>query len=183
MVARHICDLGRYGEAAGEGPGIEIPIKLSQAELASWIGTCRETVDCALRRWRDRGIIATRYRTVIINDRQALARIAGVRITSRRPPRDSSSPRLILGELDLDQAKRRPQVGCGPGCRGSGRTGGWCGGPSLTGGRGADPPNPALKVPAVRVLAVVWVCHGPRTGRLLLAFCGFGHVRPLGPLG
>jgi hypothetical protein len=51
------------------------------------------------------------------------------------------------------------------------------------GGRGADPPNPALKVPAVRVLAVVWVCHGPRTGRLLLAFRGFGHVRPLGPLG
>src|SRR6266545_3307656 len=51
------------------------------------------------------------------------------------------------------------------------------------GGRGADPPNPALKVPAVRVLAVVWVCHGPRTGRLLLAFRGLGHVRPLGPLG
>ena len=54
---------------------------------------------------------------------------------------------------------------------------------ALIGGRGADPPNPALKVPAVRVLAVVWVCHGPRTGRLLLAFRGFGHVRPLGPLG
>jgi hypothetical protein len=29
----------------------------------------------------------------------------------------------------------------------------------------------------------VWACHGPRAGRLLLAFRGFGHVRPLGPLG
>jgi hypothetical protein len=56
-------------------------------------------------------------------------------------------------------------------------------GQPVDGGRGADPPNPALKVPAVRVLAVVWVCHGPRAGRLLLAFCGLGHVRPLGPLG
>jgi CRP-like cAMP-binding protein len=86
-LARLLCDLGRYGEASEAGPGIEIPIKLSQAELASWIGACRETVDRALRRWRDRGIISTKYRTVVINDRQALARIAGVQITPRRPPR------------------------------------------------------------------------------------------------
>jgi CRP-like cAMP-binding protein len=91
-LARLLCDLGRYGEAGETGPGIEIPVKLSQAELASWIGTCRETVDRALRRWRDRGIIATRYRTVVINDRQALARIAGVRIAPRRPPKVAAVP-------------------------------------------------------------------------------------------
>jgi hypothetical protein len=30
------------------------PVQLSHPDLADWIGTCRETVDRALHRWRDR---------------------------------------------------------------------------------------------------------------------------------
>jgi DNA-binding transcriptional regulator LsrR (DeoR family) len=32
-------------------------LQLSQAELASWIGVSRETVERVLRDWRERGII------------------------------------------------------------------------------------------------------------------------------
>ena len=86
-LARLLCDLGRYGEPGGNGTeaGIQLPVRLSHTELAAWTGTCRETVDRALRRWRDRRIISTRYRTIIIHDRHALGRIAGIRISPRRP--------------------------------------------------------------------------------------------------
>jgi CRP/FNR family transcriptional regulator, cyclic AMP receptor protein len=86
-LARLLCDLERYGEPAGDGTDgtTKLPVRLSHAELAAWIGSCRETVDRALRRWRDRGLITTAYRTIVINDRQALSRIAGIRVPPRRP--------------------------------------------------------------------------------------------------
>lgn len=85
-LARLLCDLERYGVPAGNGPAgtTQLPVQLSHAELAAWIGSCRETVDRALHRWRDRGIISTKYRTIIIHDRQALGRIAGIRVPPRR---------------------------------------------------------------------------------------------------
>lgn len=83
-LARLLCDLERYGVADyGEVPGTQIPLQLSQAELASWIGSCRETVDRTLARWRSRGIISTRYRTIVVHDLETLARIAGTQIRRR----------------------------------------------------------------------------------------------------
>lgn len=86
-LAQLLCDLERYGEPEHDGAeaGIQLPVRLSHAELAAWIGACRETVDRALRRWRDRKIISTSYRTIVIHDRKSLGRIAGIRITPRRP--------------------------------------------------------------------------------------------------
>jgi CRP/FNR family transcriptional regulator, cyclic AMP receptor protein len=93
-LARLLCDLERYGEPAGNGPGggTTLPVPLSHSELAAWIGSCRETVDRALGRWRDRGIISTAYRTIVIHDRQALGRIAGIRVPSRRPLPGNPAP-------------------------------------------------------------------------------------------
>ena len=75
-LARLLCDLERHGDPARDLEGTEIPLKLSQAEFASWIGSCRETVDRTFARWRSRGIISTRYRRIVVHDLGALARIA-----------------------------------------------------------------------------------------------------------
>ena len=83
-LARLLCDLERHGTPDYNwGPGTQIPLSFSQAELASWIGSCRETVDRTLTRWRRRGIISTRYRTIIVHDLETLARIAGIQVTRR----------------------------------------------------------------------------------------------------
>lgn len=86
-LARLLCDLEGYGHPRDPGNGLvagtEIPIKLSQKEFASWIGASRETVDRALRSWRTRGIVSTRYRTVIVHDLESLARIAGITVRRR----------------------------------------------------------------------------------------------------
>jgi CRP/FNR family transcriptional regulator, cyclic AMP receptor protein len=82
-LARLLCDLERHGRPARRGNdvlGTRIPLNLTHAELAAWIGACRETVDRALGRWRHRGIISTRYRTIIILDLEKLARIANVQV-------------------------------------------------------------------------------------------------------
>lgn len=81
-LARLLCDLERHGMPDYNwGPGTQIPLSLSQAELASWIGSCRETVDRTFARWRQRGIISTRYRTIIVHDLEALAHIAGIHVS------------------------------------------------------------------------------------------------------
>jgi CRP/FNR family transcriptional regulator, cyclic AMP receptor protein len=85
-LARLLCDLERYGSPASTGEtGTRLPVQFSHDELAAWIGSCRSTVDRALSRWRDRGLITTTYRTITIHDRQALGRIAGIRVPPRRP--------------------------------------------------------------------------------------------------
>jgi CRP/FNR family transcriptional regulator, cyclic AMP receptor protein len=79
-VLSELHDLGRYG-IRGQGyalpRGSEIPVRLSQAELASWIGASRVTVDRALHRLRERGIISTSRRRIVILDLDALIRIRG----------------------------------------------------------------------------------------------------------
>ena len=65
-------------------PGVERSwLQLSQGELASWIGVSRETVERTLRDWRERGIIETGYRRIVVLRVDDLMRIAG----ARRPPR------------------------------------------------------------------------------------------------
>jgi hypothetical protein len=44
------------------------------------IGSCRETVDRTLARWRSRGIISTRTRRIVVHDLETLARIAGIQV-------------------------------------------------------------------------------------------------------
>jgi CRP/FNR family transcriptional regulator, cyclic AMP receptor protein len=87
-LARLLCDLEGYGHPQEDGNGLmmagtEIPIKLSQQEFATWIGASRETVERALRNWRARGIVSTRYRTIIVHDLESLARIAGITVRRR----------------------------------------------------------------------------------------------------
>lgn len=56
-----------------------IPLQLSQAELAEWIGVSRETVARVLRGWVWRGVVETGRRSLFIHDVPMLEKIAGER--------------------------------------------------------------------------------------------------------
>lgn len=86
-LARLLCDLERYGAPPENGSpdATQLPVRLSHQDLANWIGACRETVDRAFHNWRERGFVTTGRMDIVINDRQALGRIAGIQVSPRRP--------------------------------------------------------------------------------------------------
>ncbi|WP_067820656.1 tetratricopeptide repeat protein [Actinomadura kijaniata] len=70
-LAYHLLELAhRFGDAAAHG--VEIPLRLSQADLANWAGISRETLVRWFRRWRARGILDGRTRPLTILDPEAL---------------------------------------------------------------------------------------------------------------
>lgn len=70
-LARQLVELAdRYGELADEG--IRISLALTQDDLASWIGASRESVSKALRSLRQRGLVETGRRRVLVLDLAAL---------------------------------------------------------------------------------------------------------------
>ncbi|TDD08717.1 Crp/Fnr family transcriptional regulator [Nonomuraea deserti] len=70
-VATRLLELAeRYGEQTDAGVRVALP--LSQDELAGWTGSSREAVSKALRTLRDRGLIETGRRRVIIHDVEGL---------------------------------------------------------------------------------------------------------------
>jgi CRP-like cAMP-binding protein len=56
-----------------------VPLQLSQAELAEWIGVSRETVARVLRGWVWRGVVETGRRRLLVQDVPMLEKIAGER--------------------------------------------------------------------------------------------------------
>ncbi|MEV0150806.1 MULTISPECIES: Crp/Fnr family transcriptional regulator [unclassified Nonomuraea] len=74
-VATRLLELAdRYGEKTDGGVRVALP--LSQDELAGWTGASREAVSKALRTLRDRGLIETGRRRVVIHDLEGLRRRA-----------------------------------------------------------------------------------------------------------
>ncbi|WP_084965158.1 Crp/Fnr family transcriptional regulator [Thermoactinospora rubra] len=74
-VATRLVELAeRYGEKTNGGVRVALP--LSQDELAGWTGSSREAVSKALRALRDRGLIETGRRRVVIHDMEGLKRRA-----------------------------------------------------------------------------------------------------------
>ncbi|MFI7134999.1 Crp/Fnr family transcriptional regulator [Nonomuraea sp. NPDC050153] len=74
-VATRLLELAdRYGEKTNSGVRVALP--LSQDELAGWTGASREAVSKALRTLRDRGLIETGRRRVVIHDLDGLRRRA-----------------------------------------------------------------------------------------------------------
>ncbi len=72
-VARRLEELvAEHGEPTTDGVRIALP--LTQEELAGWVGASRESVARALRSLRDRGVISTSRRSVVVHDHAALAR-------------------------------------------------------------------------------------------------------------
>jgi|ERR1019366_3937216 CRP-like cAMP-binding protein len=79
-LARALLSLSLSTDLSGVG---RTSLQLSQAELASWIGVSRETVERVLRDWRGRGIVDTGYRYITVLGLEDLMRIAGMRGASR----------------------------------------------------------------------------------------------------
>jgi CRP-like cAMP-binding protein len=72
-VARRLDELAAtHGEATADG--VEIGLPLTQEELAGWIGASRESVARAMLMLRDRGIVTTSRRRVVVHDLAALRR-------------------------------------------------------------------------------------------------------------
>jgi CRP/FNR family transcriptional regulator, cyclic AMP receptor protein len=75
-VARRIDELAESGTETAEG--IEIDAGLSQEDLAAWTAASREAVSKALGAMRTLGWIETRRRVIVVLDRGALRRHAGL---------------------------------------------------------------------------------------------------------
>jgi CRP/FNR family transcriptional regulator, cyclic AMP receptor protein len=74
-VATRLLELAeRYGEMSNGAVKVALP--LSQDELAGWTGASREAVSKALRSLRDRGLIETGRRRVIVHDMEGLRKRA-----------------------------------------------------------------------------------------------------------
>lgn len=66
-VANMLVTVGRlYGHAVG--PHIELEFKLSQADLADWVGLSRQRVNFALKRLESERLIRLHYSTLTITD-------------------------------------------------------------------------------------------------------------------
>jgi CRP/FNR family cyclic AMP-dependent transcriptional regulator len=75
-VARRLDELAEDGTETAEG--IEIDAGLSQEDLAAWTAASREAVSKALGAMRTLGWIDTRRRVIVVRDRTALRRHAGL---------------------------------------------------------------------------------------------------------
>ncbi|GAA2159206.1 tetratricopeptide repeat protein [Actinomadura napierensis] len=74
-LAYHLLELAhRFGVRSARGT--EIPLRLSQAELANWSGISRETLVRWFRLWRQKGILDRRPRPLTILDAEKLRRAA-----------------------------------------------------------------------------------------------------------
>jgi CRP-like cAMP-binding protein len=71
-LLRLAADHGQVGAA-----GVRITARLSQADLASYVGVSREVVNQTLRRFRDDGLVTTARQSVTILDLDALRARAG----------------------------------------------------------------------------------------------------------
>ncbi|GAA2418621.1 Crp/Fnr family transcriptional regulator [Nonomuraea africana] len=76
-LAKALVSLIDYPMAVRLGSS-RMAVPLTQAELASWIGASRETVERILRDWRDRDIVATAYRSIVVLRPNDLIRISGL---------------------------------------------------------------------------------------------------------
>lgn len=71
-VAMTLLDLAdRYGT---EKAGLELSLRLTQSELATWVAATRESVNKVLGTFRDQGLIAVEGQTITILDLEGLER-------------------------------------------------------------------------------------------------------------
>lgn len=81
-LARLLCDLERYGRPSPTTQrGTQLPVALTEAELASWVRASPKTIQRAITRWQQRGVIDNQQNFMIVCNLETLARIAGVEVT------------------------------------------------------------------------------------------------------
>ncbi len=73
LAARLVELAERFGRPLGQGE-VDVDLPLSQEELAGWVGASREAVAGDLRRMREKGLVATARRRIVVHDLEALRR-------------------------------------------------------------------------------------------------------------
>ncbi len=74
-VAARLLELSdRFGARSPDGCGQELDLRLTQAELASWVASSRETVNKVLTSFREQGLIELAGQKITVLDRQGLWR-------------------------------------------------------------------------------------------------------------
>jgi CRP-like cAMP-binding protein len=71
-----LVDLVRHGGGVADDGARLLPVELSEASMALWIGASRRAVDRALAKWRARGAVTRRDGKLVIRDLAFLARVA-----------------------------------------------------------------------------------------------------------
>jgi CRP-like cAMP-binding protein len=75
-VAARLLELAdRYGVQRGLYDAVQIGLEMTQGELASWVGSSRESVNKVLRRMQDKGLIEMDGQRITILDRRGLKRL------------------------------------------------------------------------------------------------------------
>jgi CRP-like cAMP-binding protein len=67
-----------FGEEAPDG--VHVTLRLSQGELAQYVGTTRETVNKQIRAWSEQGVVSMAAGAITIHARDALERLAGLAV-------------------------------------------------------------------------------------------------------
>ena len=80
-IAKRLLSLAdQFGEEEHDG-AVVLAIKLSQGELASYVGTTRETVNKQIRAWTDAGILQMTGGAITIRRRDELEKLAGLAVS------------------------------------------------------------------------------------------------------
>jgi CRP/FNR family transcriptional regulator, cyclic AMP receptor protein len=76
-LARLLLEFARRYGTPNESGGTKVALALTQRDLAAFVGGSQRTVARAMERWREREIVVTGRRWVIVRQTPALRRIAG----------------------------------------------------------------------------------------------------------
>jgi CRP-like cAMP-binding protein len=68
-----------FGEAGPDG--VHVTLRLSQGELAQYVGTTRETVNKQIRHWSDEGVLHMESGAITLHRLDELSRLAGLVLT------------------------------------------------------------------------------------------------------
>ena len=70
--------LARLGDAVEDDGSLGLPVSLSDADLALWIGAGRRSVETVLKDWRSRRVVARRHGKLVIRDLGPLIEAADI---------------------------------------------------------------------------------------------------------
>lgn len=76
-LARLLLTLGAlYGRKVGAEDGVQLAMKLSQSDLADWLGVSRQRVNAAIAHLKGKNLIAARYSTVCLLNQEGLRQLS-----------------------------------------------------------------------------------------------------------
>ena len=148
-LAYHLLELAyRFGRPTARG--VEVPLRMSQAELANWAGISRETLVRWFRLWRSRGILARRARPLTVLDLEGLRRAAGA-WGEEWPDRPETGPAEAAGTPIAADGTAHGLPGDRAGTPAGGLAGGPPGGAAQPAGTAVVPGAPVRTEPATGV--------------------------------